>query len=89
MIKLCKALLSAFLITACSTSADKERPSPSSLSTDEEGSSKRFVVDKEAPASFEDYKKWRKENAPNEEVYAEYKQWEAAYKQWLKTQTAE
>ncbi len=41
---------------------------------------KRFVADKSKPASFSDYKKWRRENDPGGQVYAEFKQWEAALK---------
>ena len=46
-----------------------------------------FVLDTSKPASFEDYKQWRKENDRGGQIYAEFKQWEAALKeQQLKQQ---
>lgn len=44
-------------------------------------STKRLKVDNSEPASFADYKEWRKENDPGGQVYAEFKQWEAALKE--------
>ncbi len=41
----------------------------------------RFVLDKSKPASFADYKQWRRKNDPGGQVYAEFKQWEAALKE--------
>jgi len=41
-----------------------------------------FVVDDSQPASFEDYKKWRRENDPGGQTYADFKAWEAALGEW-------
>ncbi|MGH1439903.1 MAG: hypothetical protein ACRBBR_07335 [Cellvibrionaceae bacterium] len=38
------------------------------------------------PATFEQYRQWRKANDPSGQTYAEYKQWEAEYKQWIENQ---
>jgi hypothetical protein len=43
---------------------------------------KTFVVDDSQPASFEDYKKWRRENDPGGQTYADFKAWEAALGEW-------
>lgn len=43
---------------------------------------KTFVVDDSKPASFEDYKKWRRENDPGGQTYADFKEWEAALGEW-------
>ena len=43
---------------------------------------KRFVVDDSKPASFDDYKKWRRENDPGGQTYADFKAWEAALGEW-------
>ena len=43
---------------------------------------KTFVVDDSKPASFEDYKKWRRENDPGGQTYADFKAWEAALGEW-------
>jgi hypothetical protein len=40
------------------------------------------VVDDSKPASFEDYKKWRRDNDPGGQTYAEFKEWEAAFGEW-------
>jgi hypothetical protein len=42
----------------------------------------RYVVDDSKPASFEDYKKWRRDNDPGGQTYAEFKEWEAAFGEW-------
>jgi hypothetical protein len=86
--KYCTILVLASVAAACSSSASKERPSTTSLDAEYEGNSKRYVIDKARPASFEDYKKWRQENAPTEQTYAEYIEWEAAYKRWQKNQAS-
>ncbi|MGH1487721.1 MAG: hypothetical protein ACRBCI_16035 [Cellvibrionaceae bacterium] len=49
--------------------------------------SKSTAVDVSKPASFADYKKWRENNDPGGQTYAEFKQWEAAYKEWQKKQS--
>lgn len=41
-----------------------------------------FVVDDSKPSSFEDYKKWRRENDPGGQTYADFKEWEAALGEW-------
>ena len=41
-----------------------------------------FVVDDSKPASFDDYKKWRRENDPGGQTYADFKEWEAALGEW-------
>jgi hypothetical protein len=41
-----------------------------------------FVVDDSKPASFEDYKEWRRENDPGWQTYADFKVWEAALGEW-------
>lgn len=46
----------------------------------------RGAIDTSRPTTFEEYRQWRKANDPNGQTYAEYKQWEAAYKQWLEQQ---
>ncbi len=47
---------------------------------------KKLAVDDSKPATYSDYKQWRKTNDPGGQVYAEFKEWEAAYKQWQKQQ---
>lgn len=47
---------------------------------------KKAIVDDGKPATFGEYRQWRKSNDPGGQTYAEYKEWEAAYKQWLKEQ---
>jgi len=47
---------------------------------------KKASVDYSKPATFSEYRQWRKSNDPSGQTYAEYKEWEAAYKQWLKDQ---
>ncbi len=47
---------------------------------------KKLAVDDSKPATYSAYKQWRKTNDPGGQVYAEFKEWEAAYKQWQKQQ---
>ncbi|ODS22559.1 hypothetical protein AB835_13500 [Candidatus Endobugula sertula] len=42
--------------------------------------------DTRKPTTFEEYKRWRQENDPAAEKYAEYKQWEISYRRWKKQQ---
>ena len=53
---------------------------------DKPASKVETVENGDKPATFDDYKVWRKANDPSGQTYAEYKEWEAAYKQWLKDQ---
>ena len=41
------------------------------------------------PASFAQYQKWRQRHDPTGQVYADFKQWEAAYNQWRQQQSQE
>ena len=36
----------------------------------------------EAPTSYAQYKRWRAQNDPDGQAYADYKAWENAYQQW-------
>jgi len=36
----------------------------------------------EDPTTYEEYKQWRQDNDPAAEKYAEYKEWQTAYKYW-------
>jgi len=47
---------------------------------------KRTDVDDSKPATFDQYRQWRKTNDSSGQTYAEYKQWEAEYKQWIENQ---
>ena len=39
------------------------------------------------PASFAQYKQWRQRNDPAGQVYADFKQWQAAYNEWRQQQS--
>ena len=47
------------------------------------------VFDTKNPTTFEDYKRWRALNNPQGQAYADYKDWEAGYQQWLRQQQPE
>ncbi len=47
---------------------------------------KAVKVDRSQPATFDEYRQWREQNDPSGQTYAEYKAWEAAYKQWIENQ---
>ena len=64
---------------ACSNAAPKNKPSMPNNPTS-------VTVDISKPATFADYKKWREDNDPKGQSYAEFKQWEAAYKEWKRKQ---
>lgn len=80
MIRTSLLLLLAISLFACSSSGSKT-PFKGSAN-----SSQANEIDTSQPASFEVYKEWRQKNDPDGELYAEYIEWEAAYKQWLKKQ---
>lgn len=88
------ALLALIIaISGCSSSKTKFVDSDPSIPTDEGVSTpvevvqaKKADVDYSQPATFEQYRQWRKANDPSGQTYAEYKQWEAEYKQWIENQ---
>lgn len=73
-------LLLSILLIACSqsktVSTEPEDDEPQAVTP------KTRIIDTSKPASFEDYKLWRKENDPAGQSYADYKEWENAYQRW-------
>lgn len=84
-----------FLVVGCSSSKSRLVYGDVTVETREETSAspetqiikpKKAVVDRTKPANFDEYRQWRQANDPSGQTYAEYKQWEAAYRQWSKQQ---
>ena len=91
-------LLMAFILSGCGllgpkTSFPPLNPKARDIVTETENQTtgeiittivkaKTFIVDDSKPASFEDYKKWRREYDPGGQTYADFKEWEAAFGEW-------
>lgn len=58
------------LLTACGSSPKQK------------ASSDQPVYDTKSPATYQAYQKWRAENDPAAERYAEYKRWEIQFRRW-------
>lgn len=90
MLRLFVIYLFAFSFLGCSASKSTFVYSDPLVTNQAAGSdsteAKKAIVDDGKPATFGEYRQWRKSNDPGGQTYAEYKEWEAAYKQWLKDQ---
>ncbi len=71
-------LISTLILLGCSS-----KPAKTTATTAPETSKKeKPAFDSTKPITYAQYKKWRKQNDPNSEAYAEYKQWEINLRQW-------
>jgi len=68
-------IISGLLISACSSK-------PAKKSDTESSSTNNVSYNTTEPTNFEEYRKWRKDNDPASEAYADYKDWVIEYRKW-------
>lgn len=69
-------------ISACSSKPTKDVASEN----DAQQTQPSVVYNTEEPTSYAEYRRWRKNNDPASEAYADYKAWEINYRKWKEEQ---
>ncbi|MFT6221147.1 MAG: hypothetical protein ACJA0C_000547 [Candidatus Endobugula sp.] len=73
-------IMSGLLISACSSKPAKIAGIDTSKKTSSEENS--ITYNTTEPATYEEYRQWRKNNDPASEAYADYKGWVIKYRKW-------
>jgi hypothetical protein len=68
-------IMSGLLISACSSK-------PAKTTNTEKTNKNNVAYNTTEPTTFEEYRKWRKDNDPASEAYADYKDWVIQYRKW-------
>ena len=76
-------IVGLLMVVSCSSKARKTELASEPAPTAQEASAVDFPT---GPVSYADYKRWREANDPAGELYANFKEWQAAYKKWQQQQ---
>ena len=69
-------IMSGLLVSACSN-----KPAKIAEQSDSDKDS-GVAYNTTRPATYEEYREWRKNNDPASEAYADYKDWVIKYRKW-------